>query len=367
MNEQQVHEFLRNFSSILWEAFPFVVLGAIIAGILEEVVPQQALTRFVPHNKIFAVGLGGILGLVFPMCECGIVPVMRRLLRKGLPLGTCVAYMMAGPIINVVVIGSTVVAFEKYGLAIHMTSLRVGLGFVVAVVTGLLVEYQYRKYGDELLTPVSRPERADVAEAPVLQSRSVFENVWRFLVGAIEYATYKLIYRVVMWHVEQVKNRRLLKRYGNISETALHDFKDIMVFLMLGAVLASLSKNWVTDEQARSISTNAPAIAILAMMALAVLMCLCSEADAFVAASLNVHPSAKLAFLVLGPMFDLKLLLMFTRVFRRRLILTIVISAVIQVFVYTLIVHYLWQAFDIPWTRISVDTNTQTLEQQYGK
>ena len=77
------------------------------------------------------------------------------------------------------------------------------------------------------------------------------------------------------------------------------------------------------------------------MMGMAVLMCLCSEADAFVAASFTtMQGSGKLAFLVLGPMLDLKLLLMYTRVFRRRLILTIAICVFVQVFVYTLVVHY---------------------------
>src|SRR5277367_2265347 len=104
--EQNVLDFLKDFSSIIWEAFPFIVLGALIAGILEEVVPQQAIAKLVPKNRYLAVSLGCVLGLVFPMCECGIVPVMRRLIRKGLPLGTCVSYMMAGPIINLVVIGS---------------------------------------------------------------------------------------------------------------------------------------------------------------------------------------------------------------------------------------------------------------------
>ncbi len=373
MTEQTVYEFLRNFSSILWEAFPFVVLGAIIAGILEEVVPQQAITRFVPRNRLLAVGLGGTLGLIFPMCECGIVPVMRRLLRKGLPLGTCVAYMMSGPIINVVVIGSTWVAFEKSGLAPHMTTLRIGLGFIVAVVTGLIVEYQYRKYGNDLLTPVSRPAKAEAAEAEaeaqVFHSRSALQNVVRFLIAAVEFVTYKLVYRIVKWHVEQIRDRRLLQRYGNIAETALHDFKDIMVFLMLGAVLAAIARNQIPDDQVRSISTGTPALTIIAMMGLAVLMCLCSEADAFVAASLtSLHPSGKLAFLVLGPMFDLKLLVMFTRVFRRRLILTIIISAVVQVFIYTLIVHYVWQELEIPWeNRSSTATSTEKLEQQFGK
>ncbi len=159
--EQQVLDFLKDFTSIIWEAFPFIVLGALVAGILEEVVPQQAIARIVPRNKVLAVSLGALLGLVFPMCECGIVPVMRRLLRKGLPLGTCVAYMMAGPIINLVVIASTVAAFGPHGLALQMTLLRVGLGFIVAVVTGLLVEAEYRKVGNALLTPLARPQKDD--------------------------------------------------------------------------------------------------------------------------------------------------------------------------------------------------------------
>src|SRR5258707_1050752 len=69
MDQQKVLDFLKDFSSILWEAFPFIVLGALIAGILEEVVPQQAITKIIPKNKFLAVSLGGILGLVFPMCE----------------------------------------------------------------------------------------------------------------------------------------------------------------------------------------------------------------------------------------------------------------------------------------------------------
>ena len=94
----------------------------------------------------------------------------------------------------------------------------------------------------------------------------------------------------------------------------------------------------------QSISEGYPGLTILGMMAMAVLMCLCSEADAFVAASFTtMHPSAKIAFLVLGPMFDLKLLLMFTRVFRRKVIVTIVVSVAVQVFFYSMAVHYLWR------------------------
>ena len=73
--------YLGRFLSIVYEALPFIILGAVIAGFLEELVPQRLLANLLPKSRILAVALGGLLGLVFPMCECGIVPVMRRLLR----------------------------------------------------------------------------------------------------------------------------------------------------------------------------------------------------------------------------------------------------------------------------------------------
>src|SRR5437588_3254050 len=122
---------------------PFIVLGAVIAGVLEEVVPQQLIARVVPKNKYLAIGMSALLGLIFPMCECGIIPVMRRLLRKGLPLSCCVSYLLAGPIVNLVVISSTFVAFsgaetvEIGGKSLHqmgswwMTGCRVVFGYLV--------------------------------------------------------------------------------------------------------------------------------------------------------------------------------------------------------------------------------------------
>ena len=323
--EQDVYIFVQTFLSIIWEAFPFVVLGALIAGILEEVVPQQAIAKIIPKNPTLAVVIGALLGLVFPMCECGIVPVMRRLLRKGLPLGTCVAYMLAGPIINVVVISSTAVAFGPHGIGVEMVSLRVGLAFVVAVITASIVQAQYRKYGNQLLTPLAMPQGSrDASDASSQPQVHPSEQ-------------------------RAGEKRPISQRIKNISETALHDFIDIMVFLILGSCLAALAKSQITPDRVELLSQSYPAITIAGMLILAVVMCLCSEADAFVAASFTtMHPSAKLAFLVLGPMFDFKLLLMFTRVFRKKIIVTIVVSVFVQVFIYSLIVHYSWMAIKPP-------------------
>ncbi len=330
-----VRDFIVIFTSVLYEALPFIILGSVIAGILEELVPQQMVAKVIPRNRGLAIALSGLLGLVFPMCECGIIPVMRRLLRKGLPLSCCVAYVLAGPIINVVVMGSTYVAFSLHSVAVMggdgglpwMVVFRVVFGYLVACGTALIVERQYRKYGAaNLLAPLAMPP--SLAGLPKGKQQEV--------AGAEddedEEATPK---RASAW-----------QRLGKISETALHDFVDITVFLILGALLAAFVRQMLTQDDIAQLSGEYPVRAILMMMAMAIILCLCSEADAFVAASfITMLPAAKLAFLVLGPMLDFKLYMMYTRVFRPRLIWTIIVSVVVQVFLYSLLMHYLWEAY----------------------
>ncbi len=309
------------FTSIIYEALPFIVLGVLIAGLLEEFVPQQAIAKIVPKNRGVAIALGGLLGLIFPMCECGIIPVMRRLLRKGLPLSLCVTYMLAGPIINAVVMFSTYVAFNFpqkedfiFGGPLNMVLLRVGLGYLVACNVGWLVEWLSRQPDLELLSPQVLRGLAQGGDDEDNGSRT-----WK-------------------------------QRLNNITGTALNDFVDIMAFLILGACLAAAGRALVLNANFENAVRN-PAVAILIMMGVAVLFCLCSEADAFVAANFPAlfPPAAKLAFLVLGPMMDLKLFMMYTRVFRPQLIWTIILAVVAQVFLATLIIHYLGQVGFIPY------------------
>jgi uncharacterized membrane protein YraQ (UPF0718 family) len=308
-----IQEFFRCFTGILYEALPFIVLGVVIAGILEEFVPQQLITKIIPRNRVLAIAIGGFLGALFPMCECGIIPVMRRLLRKGVPLSCCVCYMLAGPIINVVVMLSTYYAFagkrDTIGGGLGMMGLRMGLGYLVAFSTSLIVEWQYRKHGRKLLAPraLADAEAGDPDEEGTVAVRRPF-----------------------------------FQRLSNISETALHDFVDITLFLILGGLLAALTRVILPREQMIAMFRGQPELSILMMMALAILLCICSEADAFVAASFEgVTPAANLAFLVLGPMLDFKLYMMYTRVFRPRLIWTIIIAVVVQVFLVATLTHHI--------------------------
>jgi uncharacterized membrane protein YraQ (UPF0718 family) len=318
----KVKDFILTFTSIFYEALPFVVLGVWIAGILQEYLPQRLVTKILPRSKFLAILLGGALGLIFPMCECGIIPVMRRLMRKGFPLGCCVAYLLAGPIINIVVMLATFVAFGGINRpadpaqlnGLEMTVLRVGLGYLVAIVTALVVEWQYARYGNSLLCPVTQPGLPLVDEA------------------------------------ETAVRRPFLQRLARISETALHDFVDIGLFLILGGLLAATARLVLSNELIATMSSNHGLLVILAMMGFAIAITLCSEADAFVAAAFNtMRPAPKLAFLVLGPMLDFKLLFMYTRLFRPRLMWTIVLTILVQVFAYSAIVHLIMENGLLSW------------------
>ena len=194
-----------------------------------------------------------------------------------------------------------------------MASLRVGMGYVVAVVTALVVEWQYRKHGDKLLAPIARPGNLPMIEddEPAVAPR-----------------------------------RSLGKQLANVSETALHDFVDITAYLILGALFAAAIKAVLSNEFIAEQSKDHAVAAILIMMGLAIVITLCSEADAFVAANFTtLRPAAKLAFIVLGPMLDFKLFFMYRRVFRPRMMYTIIGAVLIQVFLYSLLTHVFWETY----------------------
>jgi uncharacterized membrane protein YraQ (UPF0718 family) len=311
----------------VWSAALAAAVALVTAGLLWLAQPLvDRLIAFLARHRTLAIAMSGLLGLVNPMCDCGIIVVMRRLLRKGLPLSCCTAYILGGPIINVLVMATTYQAFaarqgdtDSQGNPLHpgplwMLGLRLGMGYLVAVTTGFVVERLHRRHGDRLLGPgLDRPSGLPVIETD-------------------EYGPHP-------------PPRSLLKSLANISETALHDFVDVTVFLILGALLAGCIRQFIDPAQIESVSRARPVLSITLMMGLAFLITLCSETDAFVVATFSLTPAAKLAFLVFGPMLDVKLFFMYTRVFRPRLMWTIILCVAVQVFLYALAVHLLWNAY----------------------
>src|SRR6218665_2973624 len=110
MSPDSQQDFALAFLSILFEGAPFILLGTLISGFIDVYLPAGTMDRFLPKNKILAVLTAGLLGAVFPVCECAVVPVIRRLVKKGLPLSYALTYMFSAPIINPIVAIRTLTA-----------------------------------------------------------------------------------------------------------------------------------------------------------------------------------------------------------------------------------------------------------------
>lgn len=272
-------DFSYAFLSVLLEGVPFVLLGTLISGLVDQFLPSRTMTRFLPRNAFLGICLSGGMGVVFPMCECGIVPVIRRLVAKGLPVSNAVAYMLAAPLVNPIVALSTWVAFRGQGAA-EMAVLRTGLGYFLAVLAGLAAHH----------LAVRTVLRREVLEEVALggDAGSGGGPMGRRLVAALD--------------------------------CGVRDFMDVMVFFIPGVALAALFGTAINQEVMLPLALD-DRLAVPSMMGLAWVLSLCSSSDAFVAATFFAFPAvAKLAFLVFGPMMDLKLVFIYAAVFRKRFI-----------------------------------------------
>ncbi|MFM7175753.1 MAG: permease, partial [Caldilinea sp.] len=91
---QQVQTFVTIFLGIFVEAVPFLLAGSLVSGLIAVFVDQSAIDRYLPKRALPGALVGAALGVVFPVCECGVVPVVRRLYEKGLPLSIGVAFLL---------------------------------------------------------------------------------------------------------------------------------------------------------------------------------------------------------------------------------------------------------------------------------
>ncbi len=286
-------DFAYAFLSVVLEGVPFILAGVVLSGLIDVFLPPRVLARILPGNAAAGILMGGVLGAVLPMCECGIVVVIRRLLQKGLPLSNAMAYMLAAPVVNPIVAVSTFAAFRGQG-PMEMMLCRIGLSFAVAVTMAGIVYFLRRSF-------VLRPDLAVPAAAD----------------GQDE-------------HHDHRSGR---EKAAAAVRAATGDFLDVTVFFVLGAGVATLFNTSVNQQLIMPLAEDR-ALAVGSMMTLAALLSLCSTSDAFVAATFTAFPSAsKLAFMVFGPVVDLKLIFIYGLVFRKRFIVFLVAGLAIMVFV----------------------------------
>ena len=248
------------FGSLVVQAMPFVLLGALASAAIEVFVPVTALERLAGLPRALQLPAAAMAGVAFPICECGSVPVARRLAARG-------------PVLNPVVIASTFVAYRARSSLWTMVIGRFALGMLVAMVVGWVVGNRSK---DEVLRP-----RPDDANAVPLEPGPP-EARWR----------------------------RFFLHTGN-------DFLFMGRYLLLGAAAAAMVQTFLPASFVSRVA-GTPVLDIVVMMGLATVLSLCSESDAFVAASfVQFGPAAQLAFLVSGPMIDLKLGALYAGTFRR--------------------------------------------------
>ena len=274
------------FLSIIIEALPFVLIGVLIAGFIQIFITEQHIQKWIPKNKVMSVIMACVVGALFPACECGIVPIVKRLMTKGVPLHAAMGFMLTGPLINPIVILSTYMAF---GNNLAIATQRMIIGFILAIVIALIISVLFKgtqfKHANATIHTHATPNES-----------SFFEKLLNMLKHAID------------------------------------EFFDMGKYLFIGALLAAFVQTFVSTKALLAIGSDLSS-SILIMMGLAFILSLCSEADAFIAASFqSLFPTpAILAFLIFGPMIDLKNTIMLCAVFKWKFVawLLFIISTIV--------------------------------------
>ncbi|WP_212829140.1 permease [Catellatospora sp. TT07R-123] len=252
------------FVSVMVQATPFLVFGVVLSAVIAVFVPRSFWAKALPKHPALAVPVASCAGVILPGCECGSVPIAGSLIRRGVTPAAALAFLLAAPAINPIVLTATAVAFP------NDPEMVVARG-VASIVVAMLMGWLWLRLGKaEWIRLPHRPELDDLSR-------------WRAFWAACR-----------------------------------HDIVHAGGFLVLGA-MAAATINVLVPESVLQRVADRPVLAVIALAGLAVLLSICSEADAFVAASLSQFSlTARLAFLVVGPMVDLKLISMQAGVFGRR-------------------------------------------------
>lgn len=290
------------FLSILFEGAPYILVGTLLSGFIDAFLPAKLLERVLPKNRVLSTFSAGFLGLVFPVCECAVVPVVRRLVQKGLPMSCAITYLLSAPIINPIVIVSTLTAFNNFKAGqpnapidesnLPMMLARISLGYIVAVGIGIAL---LRRRPSEVL-------HADIAATVESAGSAKPEDRGPF-------------------------DTRLI----HAMRTAMRDFLDTAMYFSIGVIITSVFNTQVDQTRIQAVAGH-DIFAVPSLMALAFVLALCSTSDAFIAAPMATFSiGAKLAFLVFGPMMDVKLIFMYSAVFRRRFVVGMAITLFVVV------------------------------------
>jgi uncharacterized protein len=319
------------FLSLLVEAIPFLLLGVLLSGLLLFFVDERQLVRLAPKNPILGAFVGSCIGFLLPVCECGNVPVARRLIIQGVPLPVAIGFLLAAPVINPIVIWSTWTAFRDQP---EILWLRIIFSLLIATIVGWI--FGQKDDLKSLLQPaiaLSIPKPS----APNDLSQPTLLRGGNFMLGGGESLEAKLAASQ-----NQPRPQLSLAEKGKLLlENTLQEFRELGGILVLGSALAALIQTFTPRDLILGLGQGSVS-SVLAMMLLAGLISICSTVDAFFALSFAgaFTSGSLLAFLVFGPMFDLKGIGLLLSVFKPKAIFYLFALAAQLVFLFTLFVNF---------------------------
>jgi uncharacterized membrane protein YraQ (UPF0718 family) len=283
---QRFQTFVTIFLGIFIEAVPFLLAGSIVSGVIAVFVDQSMIDRYLPRRALPGAIAGGLMGMAFPVCECGVVPVVRRLYEKGLPISIGIAFLLAAPVVNPVVILSTYSAFGWGPMLLG----RLIFTLLIAVTVGYLFS---RAQPDEVLLPDVYAAHCDACTVKPAAGAG---------------------------------KSPLPARLTQSFNLAGDDFLDMVRYLIVGSMLAASMQTLIPQSALLGVGQG-PIVSVLVMQGLAFLLSICSTVDAFVALAFTTTftTGAILSFLVFGPMVDIKSSLMFLGVFQRRVVVYLIV------------------------------------------
>lgn len=327
--------FAAYFISIVLQSVPYILLGALVSGLMEQFLPSSLLPRLTGRLGVAGLPAIALLSPLFPTCECGVVSIGRGLLRKGLPLPHTLTYLLAAPIINPTVLFTTYLAFQDWRYPL----LRALGGFLVSIAVGAVFlrrrpeEIFLPGFLSELPGPPGEPPQQTATTAPGRPAGLSLRRPEAPKRLSEAFAATKSSGSAEGGKAAAAAGA-LVRRGSALATHIRRDFLEMTTFFLMGVFIASAMKTFV-DPGLLARLGQGPVSGPAVMMGLAFVLSLCAEADAYPAASFGeFRLPAHMAFLVLGPMLDIKLLLMYRTVFRGRFIALFALAIIVGTALY---------------------------------
>lgn len=325
------------FLSLIVEAFPFLLMGVILSSLLLLFINEAKLIQIAPKNPVLGALMGSLIGFLFPVCECGNVPVARRLLLERVPVSVAIGFLLAAPTINPIVIWSTWIAFRDQP---EIIGLRVLFSLIVAVVISCIFSVQ--KDVKVLLQPGLGRQLQYIApkrgRGTIKEETSLLQSGTFLLNASGQPIPFESISQTNP-ALNPAKNLRWQAFLNNLTQ----ELRELGGILILGSAIAAGIQVFTPRELILGLGQS-PVSSILVMMTLGGLISICSTVDAFFALSFSATftTSSLLAFLVFGPMIDLKSVGLLLSVFKPRIIFYLFAIAAQLIFLLTLGYSYLF-------------------------